>query len=93
MAHIIRAEQMEVDWLLARAYRTGRGTVGLAAAAHPAAVDELFGAPAAMMTEFLQKQADAQIAGRCDDFDGWFQARMRVEYLRGYFDQLRLARR
>ncbi|MBT8448006.1 MAG: glycosyltransferase, partial [Gammaproteobacteria bacterium] len=93
VGHIILPAQMDVAWLLNRAYRIGRGAAGQAASGawvpFRQAREQLFCAPGQPMAESIQKQCEAALCRQCGDFDGWLRASMRVEFLRGYFAERR----
>ena len=93
VGHIIRAHQLERDWIVRRAYRLGRHMFHQEAALLPSDVKLLRGAPSwkyrLLAGEWLKK-VTATVRG---DFDKRFLADWEISFLRGYLREAASSRR
>lgn len=86
VTHQIRPSQLRREWLLARAYRFGRGA-RRQEQPHDPAIPQLFGVPRWMLAKYLVELAARVRAALLRQADRGFAHAWELAWLRGYFMQ------
>tara|TARA_R110001592_G_scaffold126336_1_gene337512 strand:+ start:154904 stop:155764 length:861 start_codon:yes stop_codon:yes gene_type:complete len=89
VAHIIRPNQLEKEWIISRAFRFGRGNASQALQKQKAVVPQIFGLPRWKIRSLLEqylKLIRASIMGREGDV---FIAKWQIQFIRGWIFETR----